>query len=347
MVTLKDIAAEVGISVAATSLALRDHRSISLETKQRVWGVKEKLGYVPAPRKPRTVKPTKGMNNLDGHIAFVLVERQFSDFSYSAALQGITEAAAASSLKPIALSLKLDDIRNGILPPLLKNREVEGIVVGGLYDEEAHRQLRRLNLPVIVFGNFQLGDEPWASCEVDLLMGMRLIVKRLASLGHRNSALILRSAETEYGAELEHAFVRSLAKSGMAHAGLLIQENTQDLRGDVAALLRQPSRPTAFILPNDETAPAVYDACEDAGLKIPRDVSVAAFSVGGYVMRPSLCTVETDMTVMSLGAVKKLAQLIRNPQSEMTREIFKMSLIPGGSFGPAPGLEIKKRRPAA
>jgi len=40
MATLKDIAQQVGVSVSAVSLALRDHPSIGQETRKRIWDVK-------------------------------------------------------------------------------------------------------------------------------------------------------------------------------------------------------------------------------------------------------------------------------------------------------------------
>lgn len=48
-VTQRDIAREAGISHVAVSLALRDHHSISRETKERVKEIAQRIGYSPDP----------------------------------------------------------------------------------------------------------------------------------------------------------------------------------------------------------------------------------------------------------------------------------------------------------
>jgi len=48
-VTLKDLAAELGLSVAAVSMALRNHRKIAAATRERVKAKAAELGYRPDP----------------------------------------------------------------------------------------------------------------------------------------------------------------------------------------------------------------------------------------------------------------------------------------------------------
>src|SRR5215211_7651893 len=48
-VTIRDVAAKLGLSAMTVSLALRDHPRISLETKQRIRAAMDKLGYRPNP----------------------------------------------------------------------------------------------------------------------------------------------------------------------------------------------------------------------------------------------------------------------------------------------------------
>jgi DNA-binding LacI/PurR family transcriptional regulator len=47
MATLKEIAKETGVSVAATSMAIRDYGVIGDETERRIWEALLKLGYSP------------------------------------------------------------------------------------------------------------------------------------------------------------------------------------------------------------------------------------------------------------------------------------------------------------
>jgi len=319
MIKLKDIANHLGISVSAASMALRDHEAISPETRQRVQDASERLGY------------RRKQKKTTGNIAFILCDRHFDNGNSYWGLQGIFEAAQENHLQPINFSISLKDLHNGSFPLLLKN-EIDGIIIAGLYDEKAHTQLKRLKIPIVVLGNYQLGNEPWSSCEIDIPQGMRMMVGHLVSLGHRRLGLLLGDdPETFYRKRLQQSFMEATSELGISKAEITFENKSNpDL---ISNTLKGEDRPTAFIA-EGSTVP-IYTACHSLGLKIPQDISVITLGSSDQMI-PPLAMLQCDSREIGRGAVEKLIRMIKNPRAVLTRELYPIYLTPASSIGPAP-----------
>lgn len=329
MVTLKDIAQHVGISVSAASMALRDHASIGEETKRKVREAGEALGY-------------RVRSKPSGNIAFVLFDRGFDSPVYARFFQSIGDMAARQEMQPLYLSLDSATFADAKLPPALRKRNVDGIIVSGVYGEAAHRRLSALEIPLVALGNYQLGSAAWAACEVDLAGGIRLMLDSLAKLGHRRIGLLVSTSDRrEYGRQIRQIFSNALADRDQVCSGIVYDEDLapgpgkKSLAGELDSLVRGPQAATALLV--EKAHPRIYDACEELGLRIPDDISLISLGKSSFEMRPSLATVESDPTEMGRGAFEKLHRMMENPDERLTREIFPMQLIPGKSMGPVPG----------
>ncbi|CAN5792642.1 LacI family DNA-binding transcriptional regulator [soil metagenome] len=333
MVTLKDIAISAGVSVSAASLAIRDHRSISMETKQRVWTAQEKLGYH-RHAQGRFKRKTSKSGAATRNIAFLLVGRQFKDLAYADDFEAIANRASHEGFLPIYLSAKPEDMRDGVFPPPLKNREVDGIIVSGLYDEAEHQQLKRLGIPIVVLGIYDLGSEPWAACEVDYRAAIRLMIDRVSESGHRRLGLLSCPSALEAHDQINKTYLQRVAKKGLINAGVANVEGGMDIRDSLTSLLDRPDRPTALILPLMGEALHAYEVCRELGLSIPEDISIVCYGCGDRSIRPTLASVQACREDVAQSAVAKLTHIMENPDRPLTREIFPMQFIPGGSIGP-------------
>jgi len=325
MATLKDIAQQVGVSVSAVSLALRDHPSIGQETRKRIWDVKKKLGY-----------ELKSKSN--GNIAFILLDRGFDVFTYARLFQSAGRLATENDLQPIYLSLSHASVLQGELPAVLQNRKVDGIIVSGAYDGAAHRILTSLGIPLLVCGNYQLGPEPWASCEVDLIEGMRLMMQRLTELGHERIGLLTCTPEgVEFGHQLRQNYL-SLVTEFQRHSVGIACERDYEASPDQSALQQATSellnrgRLSAIVAERGNLD--VLDQCARQGLRVPQDISLVSLGAVMYETRPTLATVEANPVDLGRGIFEKLQRMMARPDYLITREHFPMRLIPGDSLGP-------------
>ncbi len=342
MATLKDIARHLGISISTASLALRDHGSISIETKQRVWEAKEALGYRAPLRPPGAIarrrKKQSGQSAETRDVAFLLVSRDFEDPRYAPTFQQIAAYVAERHWRPIFVTCPMRDLEEGVIPPLLKNGGVDGIIVSGDYTPDAHQHLRKLGIPMVMLGRFVLGDDPWMSCEPDFSHGVRLFVNRMSELGHRRYGLVIDGSYSDtFSTHLRTAYEATVITKGAENIGIAATQYRR--KGEFLTLPGLLKRgPTALLLGSVFQAQETYEACHKAGLSIPGQISIVSFGSGRTcVAAPSLTYLEQQPGV-ALRVVEKLADALDHPERAQTREMFPRRFVAGGSIGPCHSL---------
>ncbi len=342
MATLKDIAKHVGISISAASLALRDHHSISLETKRKVWEAQETLGYRAPLRAPDSIaKKVKRQRTAVRNVVFLLVDRKFENSSYGPIFQKVADHCAERHWRSIFLSASLKDLREGSLPPLLKNDDLDGIIVSGAYDAVAHQHVRKLGIPIVALGRYQLGDDPWAACEPDFEHAVRLFFSRMTAFGHQRYGLVVigEKERSSYLNYLLRAFNEVLDEKNLEFAGLAATRNHQD-NGFLTMEELLLEKPTALLISSASLAESTYEACRKTGLRIPEDISIMCFAdTANFIISPSLACIRKK-SFIGRGLVEKLGRMMDDPDAPQTREIFPQQFVPGGSIGLCPGVSV-------
>lgn len=338
MATLKDIAEHVGISITAASLALRDHHSISIATKKKVWAAQKALGYRLPLRPPESIsREVAAAKSEVRNIAFLLIDREYEGTSYASGFQRIAESIAERMWRPVYLSGKLEEIVAGKLPPLLVNGDFSGIIVSGAFNADAYREIARLLIPIVVRGRYPLGDEPWSSCEPDFTQGAELVLSKATAQGHRRIALLEKDPNNNYGRYLRSALVIAAQGRDVELFPFTVKSDspsTPQLRP--ADLLEKGI--TLILVGTASCCPVAYTICEEAGLRIPDDISLVSYGV-----RPNsaLCPEPAHITAIpgiNTGITEKLARLIENPATPHTRELYPQAFVASPSFGEAPGM---------
>ncbi len=325
MISLKDIAEQVGISVSAVSMALKDSRSISLETKRRVWEAQRLLGYKTPLQPPPGISAEVGAkrsNSLD--IACLLIDREFENPTYASGFQKMAEKIIERHWRPIYLSATVKDLEKGRIPPLLRNGRIDGMVVTGNYTALAHQHLRKLGIPMTISGRYRLGEEPWIACEPDFGQGIRLFLKHLIGLKHQRFGLCASGGSNDYEHHLVRHYLYEINDMGLESAGIADAE----VAGERLTLRELLARKPTAILTSSYTA-EFFSECAEGGIRVPDDLSVAIMGSPGLEHPTTKPTLIAPCTTISSRAVELLAQLIENPGTPPCRELIPMRLIPG------------------
>jgi DNA-binding LacI/PurR family transcriptional regulator len=225
---------------------------------------------------------------------------------------------------------------------------VEAVVfIGQFVPEEAEARIAELTAhgtPHVVIDHFGLKGAHTVS--LDRAEGMRATLEHLFALGHRRFGLL---GQTKGGTTRIDRLVgieAALRAHGLgwetATVSLDHRHERQDdfaygrsLAGSFAAL---PNRPTAYVALNDAIAIGALRGFQEAGLRVPRDVSVTGFNNQDIarMASPTLTTVDQNIaTTIATATEVLLGQLGRPARAKPVVRTIAPELVIGDSTGPA------------
>lgn len=299
-VTSFDIAFRAGVSQATVSRALRDSPLVSAETRRKVQAVAKELNY----------KVDKNASSLRQQrastLALLLFEDPTSDDSlinpfFLSMLASITRACARRGLDLLVSFQQMSDDWHA---DYQDSHRADGVILLGYGDYLAYRsKLERLveeGTHFVRWGS-AVEDQHGASIGCDNRQGGRLAAEHLLSLGRRRIAYVgTPTLQCPEFMERYLGYSAVLAAHGLATDPAL-QVDASDSTEEVgyAAMRRLVAAGTAFdavFAASDLLAIGALRALVEAGLAIPRDVSVVGFDdipMAGLA-NPALTTVAQD-----------------------------------------------------
>lgn len=331
MVSIKDIASACGVSIATVSKALNGHRDVSEETRERIRGAAEELGYL-ANASARALK-----TNRSRSIGVVFVDGSSSGLAhefFSSVLDGLRVEAEANGYDITFINRGAAQRPAGYLQHCLC-RGVDGVVIASAdFHDPLVVELAESALPVVTIDHVFNNRIAILS---DNTRGMEELVRYAAGRGHRKLAFIHgeRTAVTE-GRLV--GFHRACEALGIEERGeYLVQgayHDTQLCYEATKKLLALPDRPDCIFFPDDFSYIGGCNAVAEAGLRIPEDVSAVGYDGIrlAEVMSPRLTTWRQNTTGLGREAAARLIELIEHPRTTLIdRQIVSGRLLEGES----------------
>lgn len=300
MVTLKEIAAAVGVSSATVSRVLNYDTTLSISNRKRqaIIETAEKLNYA-TPRN-RNRANVQGLTKL-ALVHFLRPEQELIDPYYIALRLGIESRCAALKIETVKV------YHTDAKPDAGMLQSASGVIAIGRHDEDEIEWLQR-HARQLVFADYAPPDDQIDSVQADLRLAMEKLLQSLANLGYRRIAYI------GWGDRRAQAFVQWMTKAGwfddrMFRSGDNTEQGGYRLTKEIFSEKRPPD---AIITFNDSMAIGAYRAIHEMGLTIPGDVGVASFndiSVAQF-LNPPLTTVHLPAEEIGEGAVELLLERV-------------------------------------
>lgn len=329
-VNLSDIAKVIGISKMAVSLALREDRSISRETIDKVKEVAKQLGYTPN-------RLAQGLSSGRSSSIAVIVGGSFYDSYHEQFIRGaLPHAIERGYTLSVGITDK-DKLNESELIEKFRHMMVDGFLVFHSLDDAPYRKLTKQGVPYVLYTKYfeQL------SCDYvvgDDFSGGYAMTEHLLGLGHRRVAYLYDEglAESSEIINRKKGYQQAMSDAGLSSdhqtcipfatdfdPASLSSRNTLFTR-----LFQSEDRPTALFVCNDLTASCVYLLLKRLGLRIPEDVSVGGYEgvFIGQIMDPPLTTVETPIREMGRRACQILIDKIEGTAS--SAEVINIKLKP-------------------
>ncbi|HWQ57612.1 MAG TPA: LacI family DNA-binding transcriptional regulator [Clostridia bacterium] len=338
-VTIKDIAKVAGVSYATVSRALSGSSEIGVETRERVLKICREMGYTTNyVARSMVMRRTK----LIGLIVANIDNPFMSELAYHIELRAREQGynlMLCNSSHDLALEREVFS--------LLVGRQVDGIILVPAGSDSYENLRPYISKVPTVFMSENLRDVPESYISVDNYRGTRLGTEYLYSLGHRSILYLGRrknSMTHQLRAEgyvdacrelgMEPAFCNSGFSFSSIQAGYQLARHT----------FQKPMKQTAIFAAADSLALGVMEAAEEAGIRIPEDLSLIGFDNIMYTDLPkiNLTTIEQPKKTMASMAVDVLLEKIGDPSAGYSHRILMPSLVERGTCRriEAPGKSI-------
>ena len=327
-VTIREVAAGAGVSVATVSRALNGKGPIRQTTAQRVLDVAEALDYVPhAAARSLSISRT--------HTVGVLLPDLHGEF-FSEVIRGVDLAARRIGYHLLLSGSHSDQEEMAAVLAAMHGR-VDGLIV--MLPEARADTLRSrfpLNLPVVLLNS---PAEAEYTINIDNYGGARRMVEHLAGLGHRRIAFIRGPRGNADAEERLRGFRRAVHRLVEGRVSSLeVQGDFSEASGYVAvrAVSSMMPRPTAIFAANDSMAVGALCALHEAGIEVPRNMALCGFDdipIARY-LNPPLTTVHVAITELGRQAFEMVVESMETPMSSgRHRETVPTTLVVRQSCG--------------
>ncbi|NAZ84188.1 substrate-binding domain-containing protein [Kineococcus sp. R8] len=315
--TLQDVADAAGLSLAATSYALRGARG-SAATIERVKAVAAELGYRVDPIARALASGRTGTVGISGSL------RDLWQQDLSVMLT--RELRRADRHATIADAAADPELERRVVEQFAAQR-VDGVLVSPVDPSAAYWRLLDASVAVVSIGDALPGRPGSGSVLFDNRHGVTTALEHLRSLGHRRVALQTPSLPSTPGRPSQLLAVEVARRLGLELRVL----PTADAGGEapLVRLLADPGRPSAVLCLSDSLAFGVYRSAQAAGLRIPQDLSVVGFDdhqLAGLVA-PALTTMAWDEDAIVAAAVARLVAILDDGPDDAPPVSFRPELV--------------------
>jgi LacI family transcriptional regulator len=320
-VTIRDVAAQAGVSVATVSKVINGRYGVAADTMARVNAVINDLGY-------QASLVAQSLRNHRTNVIGILVA-DLEPFS-AELLKGAADAIRGSGFEMVVYS------------------------AGGLADDHVgweRRYLSRLSgtlidgavlvTPTVVDVNYgapivaidpHTGQSGLPTIDSDNLRGGQLATAHLLGLGHRRIAMLTGRPDLESSRLREQGYRQAMAAAGVAVSEDLVLVGGYDAQASAECtrtLLTSADRPTAIFAANDVSAIAAIQAAVGLGLRVPADLSVVGFDniPESALCTPPLTTVNQPIRQMGERSIQLLLRLMRGDHVEVTHITLQTDLV--------------------
>ena len=323
--SLKDLAAELGVSIATVSRALRSSPEIGKEMQQRVKDLAKRLNYRPNPF-------AQSLRKEAPKVIGVVVPNLVTHY-YAAVLDGIEEEARRAGYSVISANSHEDfeDEKQAI--DNFISLHVEGIVAclaQTTTDYSHFEEISDMGIPLVFFGRTCLTDR-FSSVTANGDEAAQLATQHLIDTGSQRIAFIGGPNHLDMVRRRKHGYLEALRENHIEIERDLVICGKIDYQFALQAveqLLKQENRPDAILAFNDIITFAAFTAIKNFGLRIPDDVALIGFTddVHAAYVTPRMSAIADQSRLMGITACRLLLKSI-NGDPAVYKEIVPQQLV--------------------
>jgi len=326
--TIHDVARRANVSKSLVSMVTRGEPGVSPESRRAVLKAIEDLDY-----RPNLM--ARGLVQRRSRLFGVMISTLRNPF-FSSVVSGIQDRANELGYQVL--------FNTGDRDPVLEERAIESLLelrVDGLIlasprvDDEVVARAAAAT-PVVVL-NRETTDDATDSVTNDNITGARLAVEHLVGLGHRRIAFI--SGGRGSGARIRaEGYRRAMSEFGLAEEIQVAEGAHTEDGGEQGArqILTIRPLPTAIFASNDLCAIGAMNALEEAGVRIPEDISLIGYdnTTLAALRHISLSSIHQPGRDMGRSAVDRLSERLASERTAPRHDVVTPGLVVRSTTAP-------------
>lgn len=334
MVTIKDVAEIAGVSIATVSRTLAEPEKVSEKTRAKVMAAVKKSGYV-------TNTLARNFRRRRSNTVVVLVPDIANPF-FANIIQGIEHIAHQQQYRILLGDTQQNPERERAYADLVSQRQADAVICLGRNIPFAYHKSRK-NLdpawPPFAMACEYHGEIPVPTVCIDNEKAAEEAVQHLLDLGHSRVAFINGPQDSPLCEDRLLGYKRAMRNAGATVNDRWLQTGDFTLASGytcMQALLAQRERPTALFCSNDEMAIGAMQACRDAGLHLPADMSIIGFddiAFSAYT-HPKLSSVYQPRNQIGEQVMLLILSMLRDNKVEQSRTVLPHKLVLRDSTAP-------------
>ena len=297
-ITIRTVAADAGVSVAAVSKVLRNAYGVSENLRQNVTASIERLGYRPS-------VAARGMRGQTYTIGILLIE--IANPYLPQVIDGVNDVLGPSNYQAmVGIGRSNMPIEASLIESMIDYRMDGLILVAPQMAGEKLTEFAR-QIPIVALAHHELTSPDFDTVNADDHSGASLATNALLQRGHEEVAMISLGGnaveETNVVRQREMGYLAAMAKAGLAHRARIIriphpEQNDAALIRDI---LSAPDRPRALFCWSDIHAVVVINQAKKLGLSIPQDLAIIGYDNSSVAALPLIDLTSIDQAGRSQG----------------------------------------------
>ena len=324
VITINNVAKQVGVSIKTVSRVINDSPEVADETRKRILEVIKALNYRPnGLARGLVTKRTKALGVVVSDITNPYIPEL---------VRGIADFASERGYN-IVLS-NTDGIREKEIEyvDVLLERRVDGLIFTSVrLESQEVINLQNEGFPLVLV-NRQIYGTKTNYVIVNSKIGARLAVEHLIELGHKRVGHIAGPIDISAGVERLETYKKTLkvhdirVDEELIRIGNLQQDGGFNICKELLGIKEPPS---AIFCANDFMALGALEYISSIGLKVPDDVSIIGFDDIKFASLPGieLTTIKVPKYEMGYLSAKMLIDEIEGKRKSIKQVVLKPELV--------------------
>lgn len=303
--TMKEVAKRAGVAPSTVSRVLNGTHYISAETEKRVLEAVESMGYY---KNVHAKRLATGQSDLFGLVISEIANPYFPEI-----IRGFQAATWDHGFEVLLCNTEYSRQRTQSVIEKLVQSDVRGVaVVTSSIDNTMTSQLTRAGIGV-VFCNLCAPGKLVSNITLNYERGVLQAIDHIVSLGHRSAGIIAGPETNRTANNIKQALISGLLANGITPLPVTSADYHLDSgSAAVRAILSAREMPTVIFCGSDLIAMGAMSALEDAGVRVPEDVSVVGIDdiSFSFLARPPLTTISVPRELLGTTAFQALHKML-------------------------------------